>query len=110
MISARRAQPYRDPTIRSPPPEVNPRLPDSPSGRISSSTAMNNGVDPTATCAICGRTIDRNDPARRQSPFCSKRCQQVDLGRWLTEAYTIDRDLTPEDLGDSDSHHGPARG
>lgn len=22
-------------------------------------------------------------------PFCSKRCQQVDLGMWLTEGYGI---------------------
>ncbi len=22
-------------------------------------------------------------------PFCSDRCRQVDLGRWLTEAYVI---------------------
>jgi len=22
-------------------------------------------------------------------PFCSKRCQQIDLGKWLTEGYGI---------------------
>lgn len=22
-------------------------------------------------------------------PFCSKRCQQIDLGNWLTEGYGI---------------------
>jgi endogenous inhibitor of DNA gyrase (YacG/DUF329 family) len=25
-------------------------------------------------------------------PFCSERCAQVDLGRWLTEAYAIPAD------------------
>ena len=35
-------------------------------------------------CPVCGRT-----PAPEQRPFCSDRCRQVDLGRWLTEAYAI---------------------
>jgi len=25
----------------------------------------------------------------RYRPFCSKRCAQIDLGRWLTGAYAI---------------------
>ena len=35
-------------------------------------------------CPVCGRA-----PAPEQRPFCSGRCRQVDLGRWLTEAYAI---------------------
>ena len=35
-------------------------------------------------CPICGKpTVD---PYR---PFCSKRCAEVDLHRWLTGAYAI---------------------
>jgi len=34
-------------------------------------------------CPICGRPVV--DPAHR--PFCSARCRQVDLGRWLGEVY-----------------------
>ena len=35
-------------------------------------------------CPICGR------PAQDESrPFCSPRCAQVDLGRWLTGGYAI---------------------
>lgn len=35
-------------------------------------------------CPICGR------PAQAESrPFCSPRCAQVDLGRWLTGGYAI---------------------
>jgi uncharacterized protein len=35
-------------------------------------------------CAICAR------PAQlRYKPFCSKRCADVDLNRWLTGKYAI---------------------
>ena len=35
-------------------------------------------------CPICGK------PARRATrPFCSKRCANVDLNRWLTGRYAI---------------------
>jgi len=36
-------------------------------------------------CPICGR---RAQGAHR--PFCSPRCQEVDLGRWLTGVYRIE--------------------
>ncbi len=44
-------------------------------------------------CVICGRP---QDPAWR--PFCSKRCQMVDLGRWLQGRYRLpgDEPLAPE--------------
>jgi endogenous inhibitor of DNA gyrase (YacG/DUF329 family) len=37
-----------------------------------------------STCPICGR---RASEATR--PFCTPRCQEVDLGRWLTGGYRI---------------------
>lgn len=39
---------------------------------------------PAPRCPVCGRP--RMD---RWRPFCSKRCADVDLGRWLGEAYRI---------------------
>ncbi|MDR3533631.1 MAG: DNA gyrase inhibitor YacG [Rhodopila sp.] len=36
------------------------------------------------TCPICGR---RSSETYR--PFCTPRCQEVDLGRWLTGVYRI---------------------
>jgi endogenous inhibitor of DNA gyrase (YacG/DUF329 family) len=39
---------------------------------------------PLPTCPICGR---RSSAACR--PFCTPRCQEVDLGRWLTGVYRI---------------------
>jgi endogenous inhibitor of DNA gyrase (YacG/DUF329 family) len=35
-------------------------------------------------CPICGRPAD---PKRR--PFCSARCADVDLGRWLSDVYVV---------------------
>jgi hypothetical protein len=38
----------------------------------------------SAKCPICGK------PAAQQSrPFCSKRCADVDLNRWLSGVYTV---------------------
>lgn len=35
-------------------------------------------------CPICGRPAER-----AYYPFCTPRCQEVDLGRWLTGVYRI---------------------
>lgn len=41
-----------------------------------------------ASCPTCGGPVDAAvDPRHR--PFCSSRCQLVDLGRWLGEEYVI---------------------
>jgi hypothetical protein len=39
------------------------------------------------TCPSCSRQHAGGDP--RLGPFCSVRCQQVDLGRWLSEEYRV---------------------
>ena len=38
----------------------------------------------TAPCPVCGRPAA--DPFK---PFCSRRCADVDLQRWLAGAYAI---------------------
>jgi len=35
-------------------------------------------------CAACGKPA-----VRAFRPFCSKRCADADLGRWLTGAYVV---------------------
>ena len=35
-------------------------------------------------CAICGKPQDQ-----KFKPFCSKRCADVDLNRWLSGGYAI---------------------
>lgn len=47
-------------------------------------------------CPICGR-----DSLPRFRPFCSKRCADVDLGRWLGGRYAIPGDPAP--TGGSDN-------
>jgi endogenous inhibitor of DNA gyrase (YacG/DUF329 family) len=37
-----------------------------------------------ASCPICGKPVDQ---AFR--PFCSKRCADVDLNRWLSGVYAV---------------------
>lgn len=54
----------------------------------------------TAPCPICGRP---SEPVFR--PFCSRRCADVDLQRWLTEAYTLpveDDESRPAPAGPAD--------
>ncbi|HEY0031719.1 MAG TPA: DNA gyrase inhibitor YacG [Devosia sp.] len=47
----------------------------------------------TKKCPICGRPA-----VEAFKPFCSKRCADVDLNRWLTGAYVIPaRDDEPRD-------------
>ena len=36
-------------------------------------------------CSKCGASFERSQS--RHMPFCSKRCQEIDLGMWLNESY-----------------------
>lgn len=44
-------------------------------------------------CPICGKTTDL-----QYQPFCSKRCADVDLNRWLSGVYRIETNETPQTL------------
>ncbi len=44
------------------------------------------------TCPIC-----RKESIERYRPFCSKRCSDVDLGRWMTGRYAVPA-IEPEEL------------
>lgn len=55
------------------------------------------------TCPVCGKgTI------RRFRPFCSKRCADIDLGKWLRGDYALpshdpeDAERAAEELGRND--------
>lgn len=48
-----------------------------------------------ARCPGCGKPTDK-----KFRPFCSKRCADVDLGRWLKESYRVPSDERPDDGGD----------
>ena len=47
---------------------------------------------PTAPrCPICGKPA-----AAPHRPFCSPRCANIDLGRWLNGNYRVETDEGPE--------------
>ncbi len=45
---------------------------------------------PEALCPVCKASTEA-----RWRPFCSKRCADVNLGRWVTGRYAIATDETP---------------
>ncbi|WP_341989040.1 DNA gyrase inhibitor YacG [Azorhizobium sp. AG788] len=53
-------------------------------------------------CAICGKPSTAH-----YRPFCSKRCADVDLHRWLTGAYAIP--VTEDEDEDGESTAPPPR-
>jgi endogenous inhibitor of DNA gyrase (YacG/DUF329 family) len=56
----------------------------------------------TAKCPICGKP-----PVEKFKPFCSKRCADVDLNRWLSGSYVIPaRDDEPQADGAGLPHEG----
>jgi uncharacterized protein len=49
-------------------------------------------VPQAARCPVCGK------PAMRaHRPFCSARCRNIDLGRWLRGVYRIESEEHPDD-------------
>ncbi len=55
-----------------------------------------------ARCPICGKPRDASF-----KPFCSKRCADVDLNRWLSGVYSVpvkeDEDEDGERVGDGEA-------
>ena len=53
------------------------------------------------TCPICNKEVDA-----KYRPFCSRRCADVDLGRWLTGSYAIPAE--PMEEGDLPDPEAPS--
>jgi endogenous inhibitor of DNA gyrase (YacG/DUF329 family) len=47
-------------------------------------------LKPTRPCPICGKPS-----SQAHHPFCSARCQDVDLNRWLSGAYHTPTEEAP---------------
>jgi endogenous inhibitor of DNA gyrase (YacG/DUF329 family) len=62
---------------------------------------MSNGNDPVSDgkCPNCGKPREQEF-----SPFCSRHCANLDLGRWLNGKYAIATEETPGAI----SSEGPA--
>lgn len=46
-------------------------------------------------CPICESVFSYYESGFR--PFCSERCREIDLGKWLTESYTVPAQKMTED-------------
>lgn len=57
---------------------------------------------PAKPCPICGKP-----QAEKFRPFCSKRCADIDLHRWLSGAYVIP--VREEEDEDGDAAEPPQR-
>ena len=55
-----------------------------------------------AKCAICGKP-----EAEGFKPFCSKRCADIDLGRWLKGGYAIPGAPADPQVPDSQGENDP---
>ncbi|MEM1431528.1 MAG: DNA gyrase inhibitor YacG [Pseudomonadota bacterium] len=51
------------------------------------------------TCPICSKATDK-----AYRPFCSRRCADIDLGKWLTGSYAI-----PTQEGQEEDERAPPR-
>ena len=49
-------------------------------------------TEPTRPCPVCGKPTQ---PQYR--PFCSRRCADVDLGRWFSEGYSVPAAPAPDE-------------
>ena len=53
---------------------------------------MAKGAEAKRRCPICGKP-----PQDEFRPFCSQRCTDVDLNRWLSGAYRVETEEKPKD-------------
>ena len=61
---------------------------------------------PMIRCPICEKQFDpATSPAM---PFCSDRCRQIDLGRWLREVYSVPVERDPDEDESADAPQPPS--
>lgn len=61
------------------------------------------------TCPICRKPVSSLAEAsagNRFFPFCSERCQQIDLLRWSKGQYRIVENLSPEQMAEELDERG----
>lgn len=54
------------------------------------------------TCPICGKATNAD-----YRPFCSRRCADIDLGRWFSESYRVPAEDTEDPERPSDDTPPP---
>ena len=57
-------------------------------------------------CPICEKLFE---PLQSTAmPFCSERCRQIDLGRWLREVYSVPVERDPDEEPDAGAASEPS--
>ncbi len=58
-------------------------------------------------CPICHKQVVwLKEPTTTYQPFCSKRCQIIDLGAWADGSYSVPTPIKPEDFEVTDLFEG----
>ena len=68
---------------------------------MSGADAENRAPTHIVSCPTCRRSVPWK-PESRYRPFCSKRCQLIDLGAWADGSHAIPGDPHWGDDGDGD--------
>lgn len=50
------------------------------------------------SCPICQKTLPPEVLGSKWFPFCSQRCKEIDLSRWLDGKYAVVQELDPQEL------------
>ena len=73
---------------------IHAKIPDS----IEKTLFNMNSEKTLVKCPTCQKSIEWND-SHPYRPFCSKRCQLIDLGEWANESHRIaSEDIVEEEL------------
>jgi len=58
-------------------------------------------------CPICGKSVPpASDPSATFSPFCSRRCKEVDLLRWCDGRYAIVESVDQDKMAELQAKQG----
>lgn len=64
---------------------------------------MNEKIMQFVKCPTCQKEVEWSEKSLFR-PFCSKRCQLIDLGEWAAEEHRIpDKEITEHDLWSEDN-------
>jgi len=58
-------------------------------------------------CPTCNKQVEWLDNPFR--PFCSERCQLIDLDKWVSEEYRVPGKAIPTDSVDENEEDNPGR-
>jgi len=71
---------------------------------LAAETSRNSHAMPRLTCPTCNHPFD-SEKSPDAMPFCSQRCRQIDLGRWLNEEHSLP--IERDEMDDEDASEWP---